>query len=64
MSEETPKEAEATKEADGEEGPIHPYQKLLDNPWLLLLLGIVIPLLSYTIWGWIELLLVEPAKLP
>lgn len=42
----------------------HPFQKLMDNPWLLLVLGVVIPFLSYTIWGWIELLLVKPATLP
>jgi hypothetical protein len=30
----------------------------MDNPWLLLALGVVIPTLSYTVWGWIELYLV------
>ena len=38
----------------------HPIQKLMDNPWLLLTLGILIPFLSYTIWGWIELLMIKP----
>ncbi len=42
----------------------HPLQKLMDNPWLLLVLGVVIPFLSYSIWGWIELLLVKPGTLP
>lgn len=42
----------------------HPLQKLMDNPWLLLALGIVIPFLSYTLWGWIELSQVPPAQLP
>lgn len=42
----------------------HPIQKLMDNTWLLLALGILIPTLSYTVWGWIELLLVKPATLP
>ncbi len=42
----------------------HPWQKLLDNPWLLLVLGVIIPVLSYTVWGWIEILLVKPAQLP
>jgi hypothetical protein len=42
----------------------HPWQKLMDNPWLLLVLGVVIPFLSYTAWGWIELLLTQPASLP
>jgi len=42
----------------------HPLQKLLDNPWLLLLLGVLIPVLSYTVWGWIELAMMPPATLP
>ena len=36
----------------------------MDNPWLLLALGILIPALSYAAWGWIELAKVAPAKLP
>jgi hypothetical protein len=39
-------------------------QKLMDNPWLLLVLGVVVPTLSYTVWGWIELWLLPAAKLP
>lgn len=39
-------------------------KRLMDNPWLLLVLGLIIPLLSYTAWGWIEILLVKPATLP
>ena len=42
----------------------HPIQKLMDNTWLLLALGILIPFLSYTVWGWIELLFIKPAALP
>jgi hypothetical protein len=42
----------------------HPIQKLMDNPWLLLALGTVIPTLSYTVWGWIELWTTAPATLP
>lgn len=42
----------------------HPIQRLMDNPWLLLALGIVIPFLSYTIWGWIEVATLPPATLP
>lgn len=44
--------------------PKHPIQKLMDNPWLLLALGLLIPILSYTVWGWIELMAVPPAQLP
>lgn len=42
----------------------HPWQRLMDNPWLLLLLGILIPFLSYTAWGWIELFSIPKATLP
>lgn len=39
-------------------------QRVLDNTWLLLVLGVVIPLLSYTVWGWIEIAMVPPAPMP
>jgi len=42
----------------------HPLRRLMDNPWLLLVLGVVLPTLSYTVWGWIELLSVPKATLP
>jgi hypothetical protein len=42
----------------------HPIQKLMDNTWLLLALGVLIPFLSYTVWGWIEITLVKAATLP
>ncbi len=48
---------------DTTESP-HWGQKLMDNPWALLALGIVVPFISYTLWGWIELFSVQPATLP
>lgn len=42
----------------------HPIERLLDNPWLLLALGVLIPLASYTLWGWYEIGTLPPAKLP
>ena len=42
----------------------HWLQRLMDNPWLLLALGIVVPFLSYTLWGWIEMASMPTAKLP
>jgi hypothetical protein len=39
-------------------------KRLMDNTWLLLVLGVLIPLLSYTLWGWIELGMLQPAVLP
>lgn len=56
----TKKQEEFTMKED----PKHPFQRLMDNPWALLALGLLIPLLSYTAWGWIELLMVPPAQLP
>jgi hypothetical protein len=63
MSEEI-REAEVEGEAPEDNTPLHPLQKLLDNPWLLLVLGFVVPFLSYTVWGWVELLMIKPAELP
>ena len=61
-------QAETPAPEPGEEpednSPLHPLQKLLDNPWLLLALGFFVPFLSYTVWGWVELLLTKPAELP
>jgi len=42
----------------------HPIQRLMDNTWLLLFLGIVVAFASYTAWGWVELASVKPAALP
>ncbi|MFN3604576.1 MAG: hypothetical protein ACK4UJ_07680 [Leptonema sp. (in: bacteria)] len=42
----------------------HPIQKFMDNPWILLFLGVALPILSYTLWGLVELLNIAPAKLP
>ena len=42
----------------------HALQRLMDNPWLLLVLGLIIPILSYTVWGWIELARMPQALLP
>ncbi len=39
-------------------------QRLMDNPWLLLALGVLVPIASYTVWGWVELMMVKPAALP
>lgn len=37
-------------------------QRLLDNPFLLLFLGVMIPMLLYTLWGVIDILTIPLAK--
>jgi hypothetical protein len=46
------------------DGKIHPIQKFMDNIWLLLALGLAIPILSYTLWGVWELLSIPKGTLP
>jgi hypothetical protein len=36
----------------------------MDNPWLLLALGVLIPTLSYASWGWLERRALPVTKLP
>ena len=45
----------------GEE-PIPFMQQLLDNPFLLLFLGVVIPTVFYTMWGIMEIVTIPVAK--
>jgi hypothetical protein len=37
-------------------------QQLLDNPFLLLFLGVLIPMVVYTLWGVIDILTIPLAK--
>jgi hypothetical protein len=39
-------------------------QRLLDNPFLLLVAGIVVMVVFYTAWGLYEILSLKPAPLP
>lgn len=43
---------------------VHWLKRLLDSPLALLALGLIVPILSYTVWGVIELLSLPPATLP
>ena len=36
-------------------------QRLLDNPFLLLFLGVMIPMIVYTLWGVMDILTVPMA---
>ena len=42
----------------------HPIQALMDNPWVLLVLGILITAFFYTGWGWWDISSTPPATLP
>lgn len=42
----------------------HVLQKLMDNTWLLLAVGVLLPIVSYTLWGLFELQYLKPAALP
>lgn len=56
--------AAATKTASGKSGSekIPFMQRVLDNPFLLLFLGVVIPTVFYIMWGLIELTQIPIAK--
>jgi len=53
----TTKEAadKSPEEAAGQDGPIPFMQRVLDNPFLLLFLGVTMPTVLYIIWGIMEL---------
>jgi hypothetical protein len=47
---------------DDETGKVPLIQQLLDNPFLLLFLGVLIPMVVYTLWGVIDILTIPLAK--
>jgi hypothetical protein len=49
-------------EEDGTEASIPFMQRLLDNPFLLLFIGVLVPMLVYTLWGVIDILTIPAAK--
>jgi uncharacterized membrane protein YcfT len=56
--------ARSAKTASGKEESVKiPFmQRVLDNPFLLLFLGVVIPTVFYLMWGLIELTQIPIAK--
>jgi hypothetical protein len=42
-------------ERDDEAGDVPVMQQVLDNPFILLFIGIAIPTLTYIVWGIMEL---------
>jgi hypothetical protein len=47
---------------DAQTGKVPMIQQLLDNPFLLLFLGVLIPMVVYTLWGVIDILTIPLAK--
>ena len=43
-----------TPDQEAPEQPIPVMQRVLDNPFLLLFLGVTVPAVLYTIWGVME----------
>ena len=54
--------AERIEEDDVPEEPVPVMQQLLDNPFLLLFLGIAMPTVLYIVWGVMEILSIPIAK--
>ena len=48
--------------ADDPNEPVPMMQQLLDNPFLLLFIGVLVPMVVYTLWGVIDILTVPLAK--
>ena len=61
MSTPTPKNASPHEHSDDNE-PVPMIQQLLDNPFLLLFLGVMIPMVVYILWGVLDILTVPLAK--
>jgi hypothetical protein len=47
---------------DNDDEAVPWMQQLLDNPFLLLFLGVMVPMLVYTLWGVIDILTVPLAR--
>jgi hypothetical protein len=52
--------AEMSPAPDNDDVPF--MQKLLDNPFLLLFLGVMVPMVVYTVWGVYDILTLPVAK--
>jgi hypothetical protein len=49
-------------ESNQNEADIPVMQKVLDNPFLLLFLGVVMPTVFYILWGVMEIVTIPMAK--
>lgn len=44
------------------DAPVPLIQQLLDNPFLLLFIGVMVPMLVYVVWGMVDILTIPVAK--
>jgi hypothetical protein len=51
-----------TSHDDDATAPVPWMQQLLDNPFLLLFLGVMVPMVVYTVWGVFDILTLPLAK--
>jgi hypothetical protein len=54
--------AKTTMGSENREPAIPAMQRVLDNPFLLLFLGVVIPTVFYILWGVMEVVTIPIAK--
>lgn len=50
------------RETEEEQEPIPPMQYVLDNPFLLLFIGIAMPTVFYILWGIMEIVSIPMAQ--
>lgn len=55
-------ESEEQSSENQEKIPVPVMQQILDNPFLLLFLGVTIPTIFYVIWGVMEIVAIPIAK--
>jgi len=57
-----PPEEKTMSSHDDDNAPVPWMQQLLDNPFLLLFLGVFVPMVVYTVWGVYDILTLPVAK--
>ncbi len=55
-------DSEQHNEPDTDEERVPAMQRILDNPFLLLFIGVVMPTVFYVIWGIMEIVTIPIAK--
>jgi hypothetical protein len=54
--------AMSTTDTHDDNDPVPWVQQLLDNPFLLLFIGVFVPMMVYTVWGVVDILTLPLAK--